>query len=43
MKDLNKMIEQLNKAVYFLECLKDLDNKLNDFNNKEEKEEECEE
>lgn len=41
MKDLNKMIEQLNKAVYFLECLKDLDNKLNDFNNKEE--EECEE
>ena len=43
MKDLNKMIEQLNKAVYFLECLKDLDNKLNDFNNEEEKEEECEE
>ena len=42
MKDLKKMIEQLNKAVYFLECLKDLDNKLNDFNNKEE-EEECEE
>lgn len=41
--NINNMIEQLRKAEFFLECVKELNNKLNEYDNKNKIEEESEE